>query len=217
VSGLTAGTFLRATAATTYDWSDYILAGTTGQTYTFPAASATVAGLGTNQTFSGNLVFSGTNDFGGASSLEVPNGASPTVDAAGEIAVDTTTDQLQYYGGSKRVISPKKTTGIVVPSVAATDDLVFFKAPYGMTITAIDCVVSAATSATINIQECDANGANCSDTATSDLVCATTNTNTTTFSNASIDSGDWIKLDVASISDTPGNLSVTVTYNVVGD
>ena len=211
VSGRTTGTFLRATGATTFGWSDYILSGTTGQTYTFPSASTTVAGVGSANTFTG------VNDFGGATSLEVPNGASPTVDAAGEVAVDTTSDQLIYYGAAKRVIPYKQTFSVVVPSVAATDDIVIMKAPYGMTLTAIDCVVSAATSATINIQECDANGANCLDTATSDLTCATTNTNTTTFSNASIDSGDWIKLDVASISDTPGTLSVTATYSVVGD
>jgi len=44
-------------------------------------------------------------------SLALPQGASPTVDAAGEIAVDTTSDQLIYYGGAKRVL-----TGFQYPS-----------------------------------------------------------------------------------------------------
>ena len=49
----------------------------------------------------------GAWDFGGATSLEIPNGASPTVDATGEIAVDTTSDQYIYYGASaKRVMTP---------------------------------------------------------------------------------------------------------------
>lgn len=211
VSGRTTGTFVRATGATTYDWSDYILSGTTGQTYTFPSATTTVVGAGSANTFTG------VNDFGGATSLEIPNGASPTVDAAGEIAIDTTSDQIKYYGGAERVIPYKKTFSVVVPSVAATDDMLIMKAPYGMTLTAIDCIVSAATSATINIQECDSAGANCTDTATSDLACDTDGANTTTFNNATVDSGDWLKLDVASISGTPGNLTVTATYSVVGD
>jgi hypothetical protein len=34
--------------------------------------------------------FTGVHDFGGATSLEIPNSATPTVDAIGEIALDTT-------------------------------------------------------------------------------------------------------------------------------
>lgn len=147
----------------------------------------------------------------------VNNGTGPTVNAAGELGVDTTSDQFKYYGGAERVLPYKKTFSVVVPSVVDTDDMVIMKAPYGMTMVALDCIVSAATSATINIQECDSAGANCADTATSDLACDTDGNNTATFSNAVIDSGDWIKLDVASVSGTPGVLTVTATYSVVGD
>jgi hypothetical protein len=52
-----------------------------------------------------NVVAQGVWDFGGATSLEVPNGASPTVDATGEIAIDTTSDQVEYYGaGSVKIL-----------------------------------------------------------------------------------------------------------------
>ena len=44
-------------------------------------------------------------DLGGATSFEIPNGTAPTVDAAGEIAVDTTSDQFIYYGTAKRVVT----------------------------------------------------------------------------------------------------------------
>jgi hypothetical protein len=143
--------------------------------------------------------------------------ANATVNAAGEMTIDTTTDQIRWYGTEQRQLSPKLTFSVVVPSVADTDDMLIMKAPYGMTITALDCIVSAATSATINIQECDSAGANCVDTATSDLACDTDGANTTTLNNAVIDSGDWLKLDVASISGTPGALTVTVTYTIVAD
>jgi hypothetical protein len=143
--------------------------------------------------------------------------ANATVNAAGEMTVDTTTDQIRWYGTAQQQLSPKLTLSVVVPSVADTDDMLIMKAPYGMTITALDCIVSAATSATINIQECDSAGANCVDTATSDLACDTDGANTTTLNNATVDSGDWLKLDVASISGTPGTLTVTVTYTIVAD
>jgi len=145
----------------------------------------------------------------------VPSNA--TVNAAGEVTIDTTTDQIRWYGTAQQQLSPKLTLSVVVPSVADTDDMLIMKAPYGMTITALDCIVSAATSATINIQECDSAGANCVDTATSDLACDTDGANTTTLNNAAVDSGDWLKLDVASISGTPGTLTVTVTYTIVAD
>ena len=147
----------------------------------------------------------------------INNGAAPTVNAAGEVAIDTTTDQIRWYGTAQQQLSPKLTFSVVVPSVADTDDMLIMKAPYGMTITSLDCIVSAATSATINIQECDSAGANCVDTATSDLACDADGANTTTLNNATVDSGDWLKLDVASISGTTGTLTVTVTYTIVAD
>jgi len=52
-------------------------------------------------------VFSGAHDFGGATSLEIPNSAAPVTDAAGEIALDTSiTDHqplLQYFDGTKNM------------------------------------------------------------------------------------------------------------------
>jgi hypothetical protein len=48
-------------------------------------------------------VFTGAHDFGGADSLEIPNSAAPTVNAAGEIAIDTSiTDHvglIKYHDG----------------------------------------------------------------------------------------------------------------------
>lgn len=41
-----------------------------------------------------SLVLAGAWDFGGATGLEIPNGSAPTVDAVGEIALDTTSNLL---------------------------------------------------------------------------------------------------------------------------
>ncbi len=99
--------------------SDLTVAGDTGSTGMTPGDTLTIAG-GTNCTsaMSGDTltlnvddafllnngdVGTGVYDFGGATSFEIPNGAAPTVDAAGEIAIDTTitdyTGLIKYHDG----------------------------------------------------------------------------------------------------------------------
>jgi hypothetical protein len=46
----------------------------------------------------------GAYDFGGADSLEIPNAAGPTVNATGEIALDTTNNQIVLYDGSSEQV-----------------------------------------------------------------------------------------------------------------
>lgn len=51
-------------------------------------------------------VYTGTHDFGGATSFELPNNG--TVNANGEITTDDTSGQLRYYAGSaERVLAPE--------------------------------------------------------------------------------------------------------------
>lgn len=51
----------------------------------------------------------GVFDFGGATSFEIPNGAAPTVNADGEVAIDTTitdfsTGLIKYYSGEEMAV-----------------------------------------------------------------------------------------------------------------
>ena len=58
-------------------------------------------------TINGDRIIIGFYDFGGAVSLELPNSATPTTDAAGEIALDTTIashqPMLQYFDGGENM------------------------------------------------------------------------------------------------------------------
>ena len=45
--------------------------------------------------------WTGVHDFGGATSLEIPNGANPTTDAEGEIAWDSDDDAIEVYSGDE--------------------------------------------------------------------------------------------------------------------
>src|SRR3990167_4145569 len=72
-------------------------------------------------------ILAGTIDAGGATSLELPNSATPTVNADGEVAVDTTVADfshgvLKYYGGEE--------LGVVAMPIAE------FTSPTGGTVVA---------------------------------------------------------------------------------
>lgn len=75
----------------------------------------------------------GTINFGGAVSLEIPNSATPTVNADGEVAIDTTVTDFshgvyKYYGGEEMGIVAMPiaefTTPLdgIVPTYNATND-----------------------------------------------------------------------------------------------
>lgn len=59
----------------------------------------------------------------------LPAQAGPTVDAAGEIAVDTTDDQLVFYGGAKRVLPYVEVKCITIENLAAADDNIYVFSP----------------------------------------------------------------------------------------
>lgn len=60
-------------------------------------------------TATAGMTVTGVADFGGATSLEIPNSATPTVDVDGELALDTTVADfshgiLKYFGGEEMAI-----------------------------------------------------------------------------------------------------------------
>ena len=143
--------------------------------------------------------------------------ANATINAVGELTVDTTTDQFKYYGGAVRVLPYIKYLSIVIPAPADTDDINILKAPYGMTILGIDCIVQGTTSVTGQIQECSSAGASCADL-DSDITCdADGAADDGTLTDSTIASGAWLRWKTTSVSGTPTFLTVTVRYRVVAD
>jgi hypothetical protein len=100
--------------------------------------------------------FTGVHDFGGATSIEIVNGANPTVDALGEIAVDSTANQLLFYGNATITLSAERSLSVTIPSLANTDDnFLFWIAPTNLTITKVGCKYCGAgiTPATIALED----------------------------------------------------------------
>lgn len=103
---------------------------------------------------------SGAVDFGAATSLEIPNGAAPTVNAAGEIAVDTTitdyTGLIKFYDGTEELTVVAMPTG----NLSTTDkDVVLYNAidneftmsPKGRIIQQVSSTTSTSGSTATNI------------------------------------------------------------------
>jgi hypothetical protein len=99
-----------------------------------------------------------------------------------------------------------------IEAPADVDNFLFFRAASALTVTRVDCIVGAATSVVITVQECDANGANCQASAVGSGTCSTTNT-VITGSNLSIVSGNWLRVDVGTVTGTPGQVNVCVTVS----
>lgn len=150
------------------------LTGTVGSTLLRIVNSASTALL----TIVDNVVTAlGAWDFGGADSLEIPNGTNPTVDATGELAVDTTANELiigdnantaralpftdvRIWSGTFASTSDAFISGGLLPVGTHLD---------GYTITRIQCHVTGGTSKVIAIEDASANSSE-------DITCGTTNT-----------------------------------------
>jgi hypothetical protein len=150
-------------------------------------------------------------------SLAAPQGSAPTVDAAGEIAVDTSSDQFKFYGAAARALPSIQYASFVIAAPATTDDINLMKAPYGMTILGIDAIVQGTTSATGQLQECASDGTSCADLDSDIVADADGAADDGTLTDSAIASGAWIRWKTTSVSGTPTFLTVTVRYRVVPD
>ncbi|MBI1908868.1 MAG: hypothetical protein HYS22_01705 [Deltaproteobacteria bacterium] len=120
---------------------------------------ATIAGGDLASTIA--ITSTGAQDFGGASDFEIPNGGSPTVNVTGEIAIDTTDDQLIYYGASAKRVLPFEYTrcAVIEDLVAADDNKSLGSFADAVTITSIWCSYTGtgSTVATITLEDGSSN------------------------------------------------------------
>lgn len=151
-------------------------------------------------------VGTGAYDFGGASAFEIVNGASPTVDATGELAVDTTSDQFVYYGASeKKQIVPFYTTGFTYATTSWTATTTIFMAPAmaAQTWNTAKCETSVGT---LNVVVNDG-------TNNSNLLNASTTIGTFTLSsNNSFTSSETIRVDIGTPASSPVKIACRFKY-----
>lgn len=150
-------------------------------------------------------------------SAALPQAAAPTVDAAGETAIDTTSDQFIYYGGAKRVLTYKKQKDFQIKTPLDADDLPLFKAQTALTITDIHVIATGGTDISVDIQECDAAGANC--VTVDAAITADTDgaEDDGALTNGTIDAGDWVKVVLGAPTGAVTHLTGSIYYVETAD
>lgn len=168
----------------------------------------------------------GAWDFGGATSLEIPNSDNPTTDANGELAVDNNANALEFYIPSESESGLKsfydfRSVGIPLPdSVQAyIPDYKMFQvkdiiAPYGIEIDSVSIQLDADAAYSLVVEEWS--GADPPVFQNTITTIATGGTDTHAIeapdTDAAIDANDWIVLDLPT-TDVPF-LNVTIYYHV---
>lgn len=144
--------------------------------------------------------------------IQIPSGTSCTMATAGQICVDTTANQIHVYGSADSVWDNRRSESMSVKAPADGDKIGFRKA-YPITITDVVCATDAATSAVLDVQECDANAANCTTVLSGTITCGTTHAHGT-ISDASIAAGAFVKFIVGTVTGSVGFLYANVDYTV---
>ena len=145
--------------------------------------------------------------------LSIVSGAAPTVDAAGEAAVDTTDDQWIYYGGAKRVLPYERTVGVVIESLTDADDnFAFYMANDAITVTGVGCNCrgTCSTLATFTLED---RGANAMTITGTNPTCATTGAATFAAVTAgnSLTAGEMVAFDVTNTPTTGDTYGLYIT------
>ena len=148
----------------------------------------------------------------GAAVLKV-DGNAQTVEL-GDPATDpvTVTDAGQLHVSDDRITGTYFVSANIVPGDTAS--VLLLRAPFAITLQRLDCVGLGGTSVNIEVEECDANGANCVDSDAAPISCTTTNANDASITDSTIDAGDYINLTADTEVGTFTEVSVTLQYTV---
>ena len=157
--------------------------------------------------------------------LAIPTSASLSLSQEAQFGYDKTTGQLRIHDGTAdRVLTTSLKAFTIGPldNPVASDQIPnHFKAPFGMTITQVDCLLDPADTTGIEIDidifEADGNGDSTTTIFNIPLTVKNTNTVTSTFANAVIDSGDWVGSFYSNASGTASWISCTVKYRITAD
>jgi len=105
-----------------------------------------------------------------------------------------------------------ETNCMIIETPSDSDNFLWFRAERALTVTGIDCLVNASTSTVITVQECGANGTSCGTTEAA-MTCTTTNTTeSSTIDDSAVDAGDWMRIDVGTVTGTVGHVAVCITF-----
>lgn len=162
------------------------------------------------------ITSTGVQDYGGAASVEIPNGAGgTTVDAAGEVCVDTTSKTLNIYdGAAETVLNPIQSKSVTIEDPTGSEDISLFYTDDAITITKMVFVITGSTSATTTIRHGTDRSAAGAEVVTGGTVANSTSTGNvvTAFNDATVVADSFIWLETTALADTPDSLAVTIFF-----
>ena len=160
----------------------------------------------------------GVFDFGGATSFEVPNGAGgTTVNATGEITVDSTSGTLNFYdGAAEQALTPLKRVSITIEDPTNSEDIGLIRTDFAITVTRETCVVvgSSTPSVTITLRHgTDRSGTGAElNTSGNAITSTTTGNEDTTFNDATIVADSFLWIETTAQSGTVDEITCTWEY-----
>jgi hypothetical protein len=108
----------------------------------------------------------------------------------------------------------EQTKCINIDPAATTTSWFFYRFERAATITGIDCIVDAATSVVATVQECDSNGGSCGNTEAAITCAATNTTEASSIDDSAVDAGDYMRVTRGTVTGSPTQLMVCVTFTV---
>lgn len=164
-------------------------------------------------------VGTGVYDFGGADSVELPNGAGgTTVNATGEVTIDTTSESLNFFDGTEeKVLQPVRSFSISFEDPTSSEDLSIWRTSNAITIISESCTVIGTTpSVTVTLRHgTDRSGTGAElNTGGNAITSTTTGDPDVTFDDATIVAGSAIWLETTAQTGTVTSLSCTWEYTI---
>lgn len=162
-------------------------------------------------------VGTGVYDFGGATSLEVPNGTSVTLSAAGQLGIDTTVGQFEFYDGANtHIITGTSTRSFWVGSTtpdksfnqfgnSATTTFELINDPEPLTLRGFYCKTDTGT---VRVRVGD--GTNW----TTDGSCTSSGTWVETASNNTFTAFEDIQYQIGTSASSPNKVTITSKFNL---
>lgn len=149
--------------------------------------------------------------------LALPNGAGgTTVDAAGEVCVDTTSKTVNFYDGTaEKVLQPEMSKSITIEAPTSSEDISMFFTDYAITITKMVCVMVGSTpSVTWTVRHGTDRSAAGAEVVTGGTTTTSTTTGSvvTTFNDATIVADSFIWVESTAQSGTVTNMNLTILY-----
>lgn len=187
---------------------------------TSSGGSGTVTNIATTAPITGGpITTTGTIAISDAAADGSTKGASSYTAAdfnssSGLISIDYANGQKATTGqpGFMTAAQTNYVKCINISPVSTITNWFVMKAPAGMTISNIDCIVDAATSVVLAPQECNGNGASCTALLSANVTCGTTNT-AGSISDSSIASGNWIRVTRGTVSGSPTQVIMCIKYS----